>query len=166
MIAETSWEDDRRLEAEVLGGKIGSRPAEVAQQLQGFPAGCDWMIARWSMLARLAEVNHGLWTPDQTALAFHLLGTPLELREGLQPGQSLDHLGEVIESVDDLAALARREADALGDRRDAVTDLDEVDRSLTMADLSDSTNPELKRLRRHESALHNRLRWCLNQFKI
>ena len=167
MVAELGWEDDRRLDAEALGSKLALRPAEVVEKLRQTPAGCDWLICRWAMLARLAEVNDGVWTADQTSLAFHLLGTPLELREGLRPGDWVVQDGGVQadNSMENLASLARRESAALTERRESITGLDEVDRALTEADLFDESHPELKRLRRHESTLHNRLRWCLKQLE-
>ena len=166
MIAEFAWEDDRRLEAEVLGSKIADRPAEVVERLRRTPAGCDWLLGRWAMFAKLAEVNDGAWTPEQTTLAFHLTGTPLELRDGLKPGDwVVDEEGGSPENVEDLASLARRESAELLERRQAVTPVDEVDRALTEADLFDDNHPELRRLRRHESALHGQLRWCLAQFQ-
>ena len=69
----------------------------------------------------------------------------------------------MVESADDPAAVARREIDALKERRDLVEGLDESHRALAVADLNDGDDPDLKRLRRYESALHRRLRWCLSQ---
>ena len=46
-----------------------------------------------------------------------------------------------------------------------VEGLDEVNRALAVADLNDEDDPELRRLRRYESALHRRLRWCLAQLR-
>ena len=117
------------------------------------------------MLARAADANDGQWTPDQVALAFHLLGTPREFREGHRPGDLLDVEGRVIESGEDRAAFARREIARLIERRDVASELDEVDKALTEVDLFDGANPELKKLRRYEATLHNRLRWCLAELR-
>jgi hypothetical protein len=121
-------------------------------------------MTRWAMLAHTADVK-GAWTPDQTRLAFDLLGTPAEFREGMKPGASLDLEGRLIEPADDPAAVARREIAALKERREVVEGLDEVNQALAAADLNDEDDPELKRLRRYESALHRRLRWCLSQLR-
>jgi hypothetical protein len=71
----------------------------------------------------------------------------------------------MVESADDPAAVARREIAALKERRELVEGLDEVNQALAIADLNDEDDPELKRLRRYESTLHRRLRWCLAQLR-
>src|SRR5947208_3643749 len=83
----------------------------------------------------------------------------------VRPGASLDLDGRVVEAADDPAAVARREIAGLKERRERVEGLDEVNRALAVADLNDEDAPELKRLRRYESALHRRLRWCLAQLR-
>ena len=163
--AELVWDDDRSGEIEALAGRIGRRPAQVANALRKTPQGCDWMMARWAMLARSADKN-GSWTPDQIKLAFDLLGTPLETREGHQPGDLIDLDGKIIEAAESPLAVARREVAILKERREVVAELDEVDRSLAAADLSDESNVELKRLRRYEGTLHSRLRWCMAQMQL
>jgi hypothetical protein len=162
--AELAWDDDRSEEVEVLGSTISRRPSEVAKKLRKTPKGCDWLMTRWAMLARSAD-NNGSWTPEQTRLAFDLLGTPLETREGHQPGDLIDLEGKVLEAAEGAPAVARREVAALKERREVVAELDEVDRCLTAADLFDESNAALKRLRRYEGALHNRLRWNMKQIQ-
>ena len=160
--AELCWEDDRRLDAIRLGGLLSKRPDEVSEELRRTPQGCEWLMTRWAMLAHTADVK-GSWTPEQTRLAFDLLGTPIEFREGSKPGAALDLEGRLIESADDPAAIARREIAALKERRELVEGLDEVNQALAVADLNDEDDPDLRRLRRYESTLHRRLRWCLAQ---
>jgi hypothetical protein len=162
MRAELCWEDDRRLDAVRLGGLLSKRPDEVVEELRRTPQGCEWLMTRWAMLAHTADVKKS-WTPEQTRMAFDLLGTPIEFREGIKPGASLDLDGRLIESADDPAAVARREIDALKERRELIEGLDEVNQALAVADLNDEDDPELRRLRRYESTLHRRLRWCLSQ---
>src|SRR3954454_5049711 len=164
MRAELCWEDDRRLDAVRLGGLLSKRPDEVVEELRRTPQGCEWLMTRWAMLAHTADVKAS-WTPEQSRMAFDLLGTPIEFREGVKPGASLDLAGRLIESADDPAAVARREIEALKQRREVVEGLDEVNQALAVADLNDEDDPELRRLRRYESALHRRLRWCLAQFR-
>ncbi len=166
--AELDWEDDRRLEVENLGAKIGLRPAQIVEELRRSPVGCDWLISRWSMLAHAADSKP--WTSDQTTLALNLLGTPYEFREvdgeaGQKLGDILDTHGHVSESSEGQAALARREIDHLIERRERVSEIDEVDRSLVEADLFDESNPELKNLRRYDGRLQNQLRWCLKELR-
>ncbi|WP_435009289.1 hypothetical protein P12x_000541 [Tundrisphaera lichenicola] len=162
--AEVSWEENRRLEACLLGEHLGHRPDVVVEQLRKTPQGCEWMMTRWAMLAHSAD-RKGSWTPEQARLAFDLLATPSAFREGHQPGASLDFEGRVVEGIDDPASVARREIAALKERRELVVGLDEANRALANADLRDHDNPELIRLRRYESSLHGRLRWCLRQLR-
>lgn len=149
--AELAWDLDRRQEAEALGSKLARKPAEVAVALRRTPQGCDWLIRRWELLARSAETQ-GRWTPEQASVAIDLLGIPAEFRAG-------------VEAVGDPAELARRELAGLAEARAVAARLGEVDRALAMADLSDESNHELGRLRRHESSLHRRIHWCLAQLR-
>ena len=164
--AELTWDDDRRLEAEVLGRSLASEPAETVALLSKTPQGCEWLMGRWALLAHSAETGDGKWTADQTRLAFDLLGTPKAFREGRQPGAVLDFEGNVLDPGDNLAAVARREVAILKEKREVVAGLDEVERTLAASDLSNEGDPELRRLRRYESTLHSRLRWCLKQITI
>jgi hypothetical protein len=162
--AELCWGDDRRLEVVKLGELIARRPESVVEKLRETPQGCDWLIGRWALLAHAANAGTG-WTPEQSALALDLLGTPLEFREGLKPGATVNPGGRVVESVDEPAALARRMVGELVARRDLLAGIDEAGRALAMSDLDDEVNPEVKRLRRYEASLERRLRWCLDRLE-
>ncbi len=162
--AEIAWDDDRMIEIEHLGAKIRRRPSEIVRQLRATPHGCDWLIERWGILAVAADKNT-VWTADQTQLAFDLLGTVAEARDGHQPGDLLDLDFKTIEPSPGPADVARREIASLRERRDRVADLDEVDRALVCADQFDETNHELKKLRRYENTLHNRLRWFVKELR-
>ena len=162
--AELTWDVDRRFEAERLGAKLAGSPGEVSEALRRTLHGCDWLIGQWALLAHAADV-HTSWTPDQTKLAFDLLGTPPQFREGSKPGTTLDSDGRVVAVADDPAAVARREIAALKDHREAVADLDEVERYLTASDLSSDTDAELRKHRRYEAGLHRRLRWLMAQLQ-
>jgi len=162
--AEIAWDLDRRHEAEVIGSRIARRPGEVVAALQRSPHGCDWLMTRWALLAQAAD-SQGRWTAEQASMAFDLLGTPAEFRQGRDPGVAPDLEGRVVEPDQGPAAVARREIAALRELRQALAGLDEVDRSLAEADLLDETNHELKKLRRYEAALHRRIRWCFEQLK-
>ncbi len=161
--AELCWDDDRRLEAERVGGELARRPAETVERLRSTPTGCEWLMTRWAMLAHAADTAKA-WTPDQVQLAFDLLATPAEFRTG-PPGASIDFDGRAADPTPGPADLARREVAALRERRDRAADLDDVDRSLAESDLALDADPDLRRLRRYEGTLHSRLRWCLAQLR-
>ncbi len=156
--AGVTWEDDRRFEATILGGRIGNQPDQVAERLRQTPQGCRWMMSRWAMLAHEADKGEG-WTPEQASLAFDLLGTPLEFREGNQPGAAIDLEGRATGPAVDPAKLARREIDALMMRAELTRELDDADRQRAKAGLADDA--EVRRLRRYESALQRRLQWTI-----
>jgi hypothetical protein len=162
--ATSFWDADRRLDAEHLGAKLGGDPAATVAALQRTPQGCDWLMARWAMLARIADRDGG-WDAAQTALAFDMLGTPHALRKG-SPGEAIDHHGRASgEAGGELVAIARGEVDRLLVVRDSVIDADALDRALAQNDMTDGSSPELRRLRRYEASLHKRLRWNLHQLQ-
>ena len=164
--AELCWEDDRKLEVEVLGGQLHQRPAQVVETLRRTPQGCDWLIGRWAMLAYSADTHpEHAWDADQITLAFDLLATPLEFRIGGKPGVEIDSEGRIVESADDRVAVARRRVVELKEHRAEVEGLDEAERCLAMADLSNDNDPELKRLRRYEMHLHRQVRWAVNEIR-
>ena len=82
-------------------------------------------MGRWALLAHAAGSKTG-WSPEQTGLAFDLLGTPLEFRDGNKPAALIDSRGRAIESAHDPAAFARRMIDELESRRDLLSGLDEA----------------------------------------
>ena len=160
--AELTWDDDRRAEAEILGRSLARNPAETIDSLRRTPQGCDWLMARWALLAFTADTLK-VWSEEQTNLAFDLLGTPAIFRAGQKPGALLDLDGRVVDPGNDLAALARREIAALKERREIVADLDEIDRARAARGLNSERDPELRLLRRYEARLHGQLKWCLKQ---
>jgi hypothetical protein len=162
--ATICWDDDRRLEASVLGSKLAKQPEGVASQLRSTHHGCEWMISRWILLLN-ATITRGAWTPEQSLLAFNLLGTPTAFREGHEPGEMLDAHGRALSGADDQAVVARREIAALQARRELTEGLDQADRARAEADLGDDSDPELRRVRRYESALNRQLRWTLEQLE-
>jgi hypothetical protein len=164
--AELTWDDDRKMEAEVVARSLSMDPSATVIALRSTPQGCEWLMVRWALLAHAADSQDQVWTEDQTKLAFDLLATPHPFRPGRKPGALIDLDGRVIDPEPDSAAIARREIAALKDRIEAVADLDEVARVLTASDLTNEGDPELRRLRRYESTLHSRLRWSLKQIEI
>ena len=150
--AGLAWEDDRRLEAVLLGGQLAGRgrPDQVLEKLRQTPQGCEWLMAQWALLARAADEGRG-WTAEQATLAFNLLGTPREFREGNIPGADLAG------AVAPPSELARRQIADLERRRDLARELDAADRKRAEAGLLDDA--EIRRLRRYETALERRFRW-------
>ena len=163
--AALTWDDDRRLDAERLGRRLAERPGEVVEELRRTPQGCDWLLTRWAMLAHAADKNQA-WTAGQARLAFQLLGTPSEFRDDFTPGLALDLDGVVLADPSDPASVARREIALLKEHKAVVADLDEAERSLTEADLTNESDAELRRLRRYENGLHRRLRWALAELRV
>ena len=147
--AELTWDDDRRLEAEVLGGKISKKPAETVEALRRTPHGCEWLMGRWALLAYAADTqpDHA-WTPEQTAHAFDLLGTPAIFRTERKPGASVDFKGNVLDKADDSAAVARRMVDELLERREHVRPLDDIDRASAAPTSTTTPTPSCVGLRR------------------
>jgi hypothetical protein len=164
--AELTWDDDRRFEVEVTARSLAKDPSATVVALRRTIHGCEWMISRWAMLAHAADTQPTGWTVDQTKLAFDLLATPATFREGRKPGVLIDDEGRVLEAADDPAIVARRQIASLKAARDIVADLDESERALAASDLTNEGDPELRRLRRYESSLHSRLRWCIKQIDI
>jgi hypothetical protein len=163
--AMLTWDNDRRLEAEMQGEGLSKKPAQTVEILRGTPQGCDWLIKRWSMLACAADRQRNMWTTEQTTLAFDLLGTPAAFRNPGKPGASIDTHGRVIHTADDSAAVARRMVDELLECRKAAVKLDQVKRAQAEADMDHHANAELKSVRRYEAVLHNRLRWVVKQME-
>ena len=119
----------------------------TTEKLRRTPQGCDLLIARWAGLAQAAGQGQG-WTPEQSRLAFDLLGTPPLFREGIEPGAGVDPV-----------ALAHREIAGLERRRELARELDLAERRDAEAGLTDDA--EVRRLRRFEASLHRRLQWTL-----
>jgi hypothetical protein len=155
------WDDDRRLDAETLGGGLASAPVQVVNQLRRTPHGCDWMIDRWARLARVADANKP-WDQARISIAFDLLGTPAEDRDGIL-GEVIDQEGRVVSSPRNGAELARREIAALQTRKEEVAGLDVLDRALTEADYMSEPTPEIRQIRRRNAELHRYLKWYVSQ---
>ncbi len=160
--ASVTWDDDRRLDAINLASKLASRPEAVVAALRESYHGCEWLAGRWALLAYAAESQDGAWTPEQISMAFDLLGTPLEFREGHAPGTTIGRDGKPEGPVLAPAALARRAIDELNGRLELLGPVNEAARKRTEAELSDD-DAEIRRLRRYEAELHRRLKWAIGQ---
>ncbi len=161
--ARLFWDDDRRLEAEVLGESLAKSPAQVVNQLRRTPQGCDWMIDRWATLARIADLGNG-WDQAQTSRAWDLLGTRAEDRIG-EIGEVIDQQGQVVSSSIGVADLARREIDALQGRKEEVAGLDVLDRAMAEADYMAIPTPEIHQLHRQGGEQHRRMKWFIGQLR-
>jgi hypothetical protein len=162
--AERFWDDDRRLEAEALGEQIAKKPAATLNKLRQTPQGCDWLIARWSALARFADGDKR-WSVDQKNLAFSLLGVRAD-EQSTEPGETIDLEGKAIATAPGSADLAHRQIAELLRRKQDVADVDALDRAAAMSDHGDETTPESKRLRQTNVVLHRRLKWCIDQINV
>jgi hypothetical protein len=159
--AEVTWDEDRRLEATLLASTISRSPETVSARLLETFHGCEWLLTRWAMLAHAADLQV-TWTPEQALLAFDLLGTPHEFREVAPPGTAINFEGRLIDQPANQAACARQQTATLLERLERLRPLEEAARDRAQSDLSDDADPELRRLRRYESALHRRMQWSLD----
>jgi len=138
------WEDDQKLAVETIALKIAKEPARVVAKLREAPAGIDWLIARWRILARFEP---SAWTEDQRDLASYLIGgDPM-----IDPSRP----GFVAGSIAALETL-----------RERVREADAIVRGLVEADLHDDGVPGLAKLRRHVRSLHRQLKWYVDQFHV
>ncbi len=162
MRAEVSWDEDRAIEAEALGGRIGEAPASIVKQLRATPHGCDWLIRRWGLLGEVAG-RGAAWTAGQVALAHDLFGAPAEFRDG-EPGR-VPSGPEGAASSADRVELARREIAGLRRRKAEVLPLDAADRAMAEADYPIEPTAELRRLGRYEASHRRWLRWLVGQVR-
>ena len=163
--AGITWDEDRRLDATLLGAKLAKRPDEISARLRETRHGCEWLMTRWSLLLQMAELQGGTWTPEQSSTAFDLLGTPAELRHPYSLGNRMDREGNVVAEMMDLIAFARKQIEDLRARRDVLIPLDEAARERAKSDLAEDTDAELRRLRRYEASLQRRLEWSLDLYQ-
>ncbi len=138
------WEEDQKLAVETVALKIGKEPARVVAKLRETPAGLDWLIARWRLLARVAPSE---WSDAQRELAAWLIGG----ESAVDPSVA----GFVAERIAELAA-----------HRERVVEADAIVRGLVEADLSDDAVPGLAKLRRYVRSLHRQLKWYVDQFHV
>ena len=148
--AMVSWDDDRRLDAEILGASLSRKPAVTLRKLRRTKQGCEWLLERWLALAAIFE-SKGEWTEPQHALALDLLGTPPEFRD--LPNHPP-------------AELAAREITRLELQIAASLEpLDALDRQAAQQGLDIHPDPALNQLRRLEAATLKRMQWASNRLK-
>ena len=167
--AATTWDEDRRVEAEKLGARLEQDPGRVVAHLRQTPHGCEWLIARWTAVAdraarflcRPSEPR----TADQRRLPDLLLGKPVEASE---PTSTDGHDDPWYRSPHHVHAATQAAHEAISElhrQRDRVAPADQATRAVVEAGLAGDSTVELRRIRRYESALHKRLNWCLAQVR-
>ena len=148
--AGESWDDDRALEAEELGGTLSKQPERVQPRLLQSKHGALWLLAQWEELERRHE-RLGRWAEADSDRALDLLGLQGDAREGAW--ESLTGGG-----VDGVRALIAVEVAAVKRRLEAYLDArDERARSDAEAGLG-LDGPELRRVLRYEAEVLRRLR--------
>ncbi len=125
--ARLTWDDDRKVEAATLLGRLPGDPVLVAAQLASTRHGADLVIATWDRLGE-ALFAKGDWSEFEASTALDLLGIPTGLRDGrtpLDPPEGTDR-SEWLRgvAVGEIARLDRRKAESLDtldgiDRRQA-----------------------------------------------
>ncbi len=138
------WADDQKLAVETIALKIAKEPARVVAKLRETPAGIDWLIARWRILARFEP---SAWTEGQRELAAQLVGGDSEV-DPSRPGFAAESIA------------------ALEVLRERVREADAIVRGLVEADLHDDGVPGLAKLRRYVRSLHRQLKWYVDQFHV
>ena len=107
--AKYVWDDDRRLDAAELAEKLPKKPQVISLRLKSTRHGCEFLIARWGILAGLLDDKTG-WSDELKSQALDMLGVEPSHRAGptildVPPGGDLvTHLREVI--TDEVAQLS------------------------------------------------------------
>jgi hypothetical protein len=157
--ARLTWDDDRKLLAEIQGERLAKNPPRVILKLRGSMQGVDWIVVRLRVLEAILDRGE-TWTEAQKSLALDLLGTPRDLRDQHNPA--------AIQSGDPVAirALLLDEIDRLERYRDdELVDLDEGLRTAALNGIPLEPNPEIIRNRRRENAWYRRLLWAHNELR-
>ncbi len=141
------WHEDRRLEVATIAARLERQPAKVVAQLRQTPHGCDWLIERWEVLARVAETS--TWTDDQMQRAHDLMGTPtMERLAGFNLAPE---------------ALARAQIAQLQATRGLVADADEAERASVHSGHGDVSNRQFATLGRYERSARRHLYWIMDR---
>jgi hypothetical protein len=148
--ATVCWDDDRRLDAEVVALSLAKRPSMVSRKLRRTTQGCDWLLDRWRALGRVIDADRE-WTEAQRSLALDLLGTPVELRDE-NPGPPAALVAREVERIERL-------------KTEALDDLDRAERAAAESDLEMEDPKPLALLRRYEAACQRRLQWAQRQLR-
>ena len=138
------WEEDQKLAVETVALKLGKEPGKTVAKLRETPAGIDWLLSRWQILAK---VEPDAWTDDQRELAHRLAGGDPTVDPAV-------------------AGFAHGRIDELTSFRARVVEADTIIRGLVEADLLDDRVPDLAKLRRYNRSLHRQMKWYVDQFHV
>lgn len=154
--AKLCWDDDRRVEVEVLGARLADDPAPVRLRLEQSRHGCEWLLARWRALLDALD-RRGGWSEAESTRALDLLGVASELREAADLGSK---------DPEALRALARGEVERLEARSTGeLARLDAAQRQLAEVGMGREDDPTVRAIRRYETSCLRRLEWAWAQFK-
>lgn len=136
------WETDQRLAAEETARHLVRHPRQTYGRLIDSVAGCDWLIARWEELVKVAPTE---WTEGQRALAG--LIQPWGPDEAMSPGFVAERLR------------------TLRDCKASLLAADAVRRDLVAKGLASEVSPALAQHRRDTRALQRQLKWYVAQLR-
>lgn len=145
--AATSWDDDRRLDAEETLTGRGRRPGLTMARLRLTKQGAEAVRDLWQHLALTLEAK-GELNDDQVSLAHDLVGTPIETRD-VTPWGDLAPAQFVAEEIRRLDDLIENRLDSSDARERAMAEQG--------LDVGLPTKP-LRTLRRYEAACLRRVR--------
>jgi hypothetical protein len=146
--AATSWDADRRTEAEELALKLSQEPTTISRKLKQTLQGCDVLIDGWQGLIDILDEGND-WNDEQRQLAFDLLGIRVTLRS------------QTADDRDTCRALAQAEIDEL--RRLQEETLDEQDAAQQAAaemGVGLAITKEEAQIQRYLAACRRRLEWA------
>ena len=156
--AAVCWFEERRVDAEVLAGKIARNPGLVVAKLRGTLYGTGWLRERWESLE--AAAMQGVWDEKQRALALDMLGVSIEFRES---SKRLLGGGPDGESQ---AMIARREIERIdASFENGLAYVDEREQKMAEEGVSLSVSAPARLLRRYESEAWKRYRWADQELK-
>ena len=154
--AAACWDEDRRLLAEEIGDRLGTRPAQVVRKLRKTVQGCDWLISHWRALENVLNVL-GAWEEAHRARAAGLLGIAPEYRESdprIRADAPVESLREVIRGeVEELEGL----------KADGLQRIDIGQRNRAMDGLILDDSPESRLVRRYEAENKRAFYWALGR---
>jgi hypothetical protein len=82
--AEHAWDEDHRLEAEIVAARMARNPGLALRTLEANRHGAELLIDRWNRLGNALDTA-GDWNEVEREHALDLLGIPADLRRGGTP---------------------------------------------------------------------------------
>ena len=157
--ASRCWKEDQALEVQRLADKLAraKTPGLIVQELRQTPVGCDWLIDRWKELDWALDLK-GNWDDSCRTLAFDLLGAPRATRD-----YAVELPGDA--TIDEQRGLVRRRIEELTRYRDALMDIDELERAGAIEGLSWDDSPEARRLRSYDQRNRREFQKLMDHFR-